>query len=189
MSVYTSSVEKALKTLRSLGEDHQRQRAVPNLAEQIWDCADALDVAHRALVEERDIHQEAREALEEAVTVLRAERNKAEARVRELEAERDDLVSRIPTGNGDSGQELMVVHSGSVHGLMLNGYGRRCWEAGLNAAVTEAAQPDAGRLRALVKEASEIMQITYAGNFPAGIESFLVRAATALASPAQEPKE
>jgi hypothetical protein len=30
--------------------------------------------------------------------------------------------------------------------------------------------------RELVKEASEIMQITYAGNFPAGIESFLVRA-------------
>jgi hypothetical protein len=35
-------------------------------------------------------------------------------------------------------------------------------------------------LRELVKEASEILQITYAGNFPAGIESFLVRAAAAL---------
>ncbi len=32
-------------------------------------------------------------------------------------------------------------------------------------------------LLALVREASEIMTITYAGNFPAGIESFLVRAA------------
>ncbi len=29
---------------------------------------------------------------------------------------------------------------------------------------------------ALVVEATEIMQITYAGNFPAGIEGFLVRA-------------
>lgn len=35
-------------------------------------------------------------------------------------------------------------------------------------------------LTALVKEASEIMQITYAGNFPAGIESFLARAHRAL---------
>jgi hypothetical protein len=35
-------------------------------------------------------------------------------------------------------------------------------------------------LLALVKEASEIMNITYAGNFPAGIESFLVRAHAAL---------
>lgn len=34
-------------------------------------------------------------------------------------------------------------------------------------------------LLALVNEASEIMTITYAGNFPAGIESFLVRAAKA----------
>lgn len=31
-------------------------------------------------------------------------------------------------------------------------------------------------LMALVREASEIMTIVYAGNFPAGIESFLVRA-------------
>lgn len=35
-------------------------------------------------------------------------------------------------------------------------------------------------LRALVMEASEIMNITYAGNFPAGIESFLIRAASAV---------
>ncbi len=35
-------------------------------------------------------------------------------------------------------------------------------------------------LRELVQEASEIMQITYAGNFPAGIESFLTRADLAL---------
>jgi hypothetical protein len=35
-------------------------------------------------------------------------------------------------------------------------------------------------LLALVKEASEIMTITYAGNFPAGIESFLVRASGAI---------
>lgn len=33
---------------------------------------------------------------------------------------------------------------------------------------------------ALVREASEIMTIVYAGNFPAGIESFLVRAAATL---------
>jgi hypothetical protein len=31
-------------------------------------------------------------------------------------------------------------------------------------------------LTALVNEAAEIMQIVYAGNFPAGIESFLTRA-------------
>lgn len=31
-------------------------------------------------------------------------------------------------------------------------------------------------LTVLVKEASEITQIVYAGNFPAGIESFLTRA-------------
>ncbi len=35
-------------------------------------------------------------------------------------------------------------------------------------------------LTGLVKEASEIMQIVYAGNFPAGIESFLTRAHVAL---------
>lgn len=39
----------------------------------------------------------------------------------------------------------------------------------------------APELRELAKEASEIMQITYAGNFPAGIESFLVRAERVIA--------
>lgn len=37
-------------------------------------------------------------------------------------------------------------------------------------------------VKALVKEASEIMQITYTGNFPAGIDSFLTRAAAVIAS-------
>lgn len=36
-------------------------------------------------------------------------------------------------------------------------------------------QPDVEAL-ALLREAAEIMEIVYAGNFPAGIESFLVRA-------------
>lgn len=53
----------------------------------------------------------------------------------------------------------------------------------LRAALTSpVATPDHAALLALVKEASEIMTITYAGNFPAGIESFLVRAAAAIAA-------
>ncbi len=44
----------------------------------------------------------------------------------------------------------------------------------------EYVQRRALELRELVKEASEIMQITYAGNFPAGIEGFLTRAGIAL---------
>jgi hypothetical protein len=43
-------------------------------------------------------------------------------------------------------------------------------------------------LRGLVSEASEIMTIVYAGNFPAGIESFLIRADRALkATPPAPP--
>lgn len=45
-------------------------------------------------------------------------------------------------------------------------------------------------LRELVKEAAEIMEIVYAGNFPAGIESFLTRAHRQLAaSPSPVPPE
>ena len=43
-------------------------------------------------------------------------------------------------------------------------------------------------LRALVQEASEIMEITYAGNFPAGIESFLIRAHAVLAATPPEAR-
>lgn len=42
-------------------------------------------------------------------------------------------------------------------------------------------------LVALVKEAAEIMEIVYAGNFPAGIESFLVRAHRAIERPNKCP--
>ena len=39
----------------------------------------------------------------------------------------------------------------------------------------------APELRELVQEAAEIMQITYGGDFPAGIEGFLVRAQRVIA--------
>lgn len=65
-----------------------------------------------------------------------------------------------------------------------------CWADGgrerVEAILADTLRAECERLRAerdevsaLVKEASEIMQITYAGNFPAGIESFLIRAARA----------
>ncbi len=52
---------------------------------------------------------------------------------------------------------------------------------------SSSSSVDRASLLALVKEASEIMTITYAGNFPAGIESFLVRAHAALLATPQEP--
>jgi len=56
------------------------------------------------------------------------------------------------------------------------------WEIDFQAMLRQGAA-DAKRveeLERLVREATEIMNITYAGNFPAGIESFLVRAGKAL---------
>jgi hypothetical protein len=41
-------LREALKTLRQLGTDLNRGASIPNLAEQIWDQCDAIDILVRA---------------------------------------------------------------------------------------------------------------------------------------------
>ena len=113
MSVDTRT-DVELKKLRALGEDHQRQRAVPNFVEQIWDCVDALREEHSALLTERDEAIRQREAADEKpkydchdsgcyftadmekrraqLEAAEARAATAEARVKELEAERAALL-------------------------------------------------------------------------------------------------
>lgn len=67
-----------------------------------------------------------------------------------------------------------LCHGGSPH------YCPNCDRSFTAIAATE--RKSSRELCELVKEAAEIMEITYAGNFPSGIESFLVRARRAIAA-------